>query len=273
MLGKVVIAGPPSEIKTALRKILSGWVEEVSSVETPRQLVEDCGSIADSPALIVALEQDAAAWNEWCAAVRFQTARFTTRFAVAPRLVRHAGGLVPTDLFDGVYGKVLSTRGVLEMLQGAESDVDSDGQIARLPARSGRILLVEDTAASRLVAKNILENVGYTVELAENGVEATSKIQHDKTYDLVLMDLQMPKMDGYEATRFIRKIREDLPIVALSADVTAAEQAKVRAVDFDDYLEKPLDRDILLCTVERRMSRPAYNSSSCPEKFLEPSEV
>jgi signal transduction histidine kinase/ActR/RegA family two-component response regulator len=261
MPGNVVIAGPPSELARAVREVLSGWVGEISSIEEPQHLAEHGGSASQAPTLILVLGQDDPTWRDWYATAGHHASRYGACFAVAPRLSERAHSIVPTDLFHGIYSKVLSSRGVLEMLGGAHSALeDSRHSIAPL-TRSGRILLVEDTAASRLVAKNILENVGYTVDLAEDGLEAAEIFQQNQAYDLVLMDLQMPKMDGYEANRVIRTVCEDLPIVALSADVMAAQQARTRAVHFDGYLEKPLDRDTLLSCVERCIRHAAENRS------------
>ncbi len=261
MPGEVVIAGPPSEFASAVREVLSGWVGGISSVDEPQQLVEHCGAASEAPIVILVLGQNDPTWRAWYAAAGHQAVQHAACFAVAPGLGERAHSIVPTDLFHGIYSKVLSSRGVLEMLRGANSAVEGSRNSAAPLTRSGRILLVEDTAASRLVAKNILENVGYTVDLAENGLEAAAIVQQNQAFDLVLMDLQMPEMDGYEANRLIRTVREDLPIVALSADVMAAQQARARAVDFDGYLEKPLDRDTLLSSVERCIRHAAERRS------------
>ena len=104
------------------------------------------------------------------------------------------------------------------------------------------ILVVEDNEINRLVVKDILKNTGFNVEEAENGREAIKKI-HANKYDLVLMDIQMPILDGYESTKLIRQefSKEQLPIIALTADAVVETRNKVFDIGMNDYLSKPID--------------------------------
>ncbi len=108
------------------------------------------------------------------------------------------------------------------------------------------ILLVEDNEINQLIALEIIKNMGVDVDLAENGLEAISSVK-EKEYDLIFMDIQMPEMDGMQATK---KIREDyseseLPIIALTANVMPDEISHYNAIGMNDYLGKPFDRDKL----------------------------
>ena len=105
-----------------------------------------------------------------------------------------------------------------------------------------RILVVDDNDINRQVAREMLIAEGARVDLAENGVQAVDKVM-DGGVDAVLMDLQMPEMDGYEATRRIRAEDrfKDLPIVAMTAHALAAERDKCLAVGMDEHLTKPID--------------------------------
>ena len=106
-----------------------------------------------------------------------------------------------------------------------------------------RVLLVEDNAINRQVAGEILSGVGLVVAYAEDGEEALQKVG-SAAYDVVLMDIQMPKMDGYEATRIIRKTPglEELPIIAMTAHALSSDREKCLAVGMDDHVPKPIDR-------------------------------
>ncbi|UII21347.1 response regulator [Fulvivirga ligni] len=107
-----------------------------------------------------------------------------------------------------------------------------------------KILLVEDNQVNQLIACKFLENWNIEVEVADDGQIALEKLLLN-SYDLVLMDLQMPVMDGYEATRQIRKNSafDDLPIIALTADATTNIKERVLEVGMNDFLTKPINPD------------------------------
>jgi signal transduction histidine kinase/CheY-like chemotaxis protein len=114
-----------------------------------------------------------------------------------------------------------------------------------------RILLVEDNPVNQLVAKGMLAKLGCQVQLATQGAEALAWLEHED-FDLVLMDCNMPVMDGYEASRRIRQSGRwpDLPIVALTANAMPEERERCRAAGMNDYLAKPFRREELLALVE-----------------------
>ena len=129
----------------------------------------------------------------------------------------------------------------------------------------GRILLVEDYPTNQLVAQQHLRNIGYSVDLAENGQVAVDAFKN-KHYDLILMDIQMPIMDGIEATTIIRRIEAErmkmsvagkagrngnIPIIAMTAYATKGHQEKCRQAGMDDYITKPLMRKDLLNIVAK----------------------
>ncbi len=103
------------------------------------------------------------------------------------------------------------------------------------------ILLVEDNEINQQVAKEILELEGFWVDIAENGQIAIEKATQ-KQYDIILMDLQMPVLDGYEATKLLRsQYKISVPIIALSADAMSGTEASTQAAGMNDYLAKPID--------------------------------
>ncbi|MEZ5083828.1 MAG: tetratricopeptide repeat protein [Bacteroidales bacterium] len=118
-----------------------------------------------------------------------------------------------------------------------------------------KILLAEDNEFNLMLAKDVLESAikGVTVDVAENGRIAVDKIQSG-SYDLILMDVQMPEMDGYESTKAIRKMNGDkgnIPIIAMTANVLKTEVDKCYEAGMNGYVAKPFDRDELLLNINQ----------------------
>ena len=115
-----------------------------------------------------------------------------------------------------------------------------------------RVLLVEDNEINQQVAKEILESAGLDVSLAENGQEGVSAVK-ENYYDAVLMDIQMPVMNGYEATREIRKDEryKDLPIIAMTAHAMAGDEDKSLQSGMNGHITKPIDPDQMFATLQK----------------------
>ena len=118
--------------------------------------------------------------------------------------------------------------------------------------QGAHVLLVEDNEINQQVAKEILEGAGLNVSLADNGQEAIDAI-HKNEYDAVLMDVQMPVMDGYTATGKLRKDKrfKDLPIIAMTAHAMAGDADKSIAAGMSDHVTKPIDPDQLFGTLKK----------------------
>ncbi len=133
------------------------------------------------------------------------------------------------------------------------SDVVNGYEDLQLDAK---ILLVEDNPINLMVAQKMLEKVGLKPSLANNGVEALSQLK-EQSFDLVLMDCQMPEMDGFDATREIRKLdiralnKQPLPIVAMTANVMSGDRERCLEVGMDDYIGKPVQRDQLASVLKK----------------------
>ncbi|KJZ39123.1 MULTISPECIES: response regulator [Pseudomonas] len=119
------------------------------------------------------------------------------------------------------------------------------------PLRRGRVLLVEDNPVNQLVAKGMLGKLGCEVTTAAHGGEALDQLEQ-REFDLVLMDCNMPVMDGYEASRQIRRSGRwpQLPIVALTANAMSEERERCRAAGMSDYLAKPFRREELAALLD-----------------------
>lgn len=122
---------------------------------------------------------------------------------------------------------------------------------AQSPQRRARVLLVEDNPVNQLVAKGMLGKLGCEVIVAAHGVEALDQLENSE-FDLVLMDCNMPVMDGYEASRQIRRSGRwpQLPIVALTANAMSEERERCRAAGMNDYLAKPFRREELAALLD-----------------------
>ncbi|MBS1515641.1 MAG: response regulator [Bacteroidetes bacterium] len=108
-----------------------------------------------------------------------------------------------------------------------------------------KILIVEDNNVNQLVMKKMLHNTGLDIDIADNGKIGYEKVLKNK-YDLIFMDLLMPEMDGYEATREIRNFDKEIPIIALTADVMKGVESKTKEAGMNGYLTKPVKKDELL---------------------------
>ncbi|WP_374970813.1 response regulator [Terrabacter sp. BE26] len=125
----------------------------------------------------------------------------------------------------------------------------------------GTLLVVEDNEVNQLVAQGVLESLGYAVRLAANGVEGVAAHrEHCDEIVAVLMDCQMPRMDGYEATRVIRAQEEPgqrVPVIAMTASAIAGERERCLRAGMDDFLTKPIDVALLASTLQRWVGPPA----------------
>ena len=131
------------------------------------------------------------------------------------------------------------------------------------------ILLAEDNRVNQLVAARMLEKMGHSVSVADDGKEALSAFESD-SFDLVLMDVQMPRMDGFEATKAIRERERHtgghVPIVALTAHATGEDRDECVARGMDGYLTKPINRRRLLDLIECIATAPCAQCFDSPPR-------
>ena len=117
-----------------------------------------------------------------------------------------------------------------------------------------RILLVDDNKHTRRLFKAVLENENYTVFTAENGIDAL-RVMDEEHIDLVVLDIMMPQMDGYEFTKTLRENQNNLPILMISAKQLPEDKKKGFLVGTDDYMTKPVDEDEMLLRIKALLRR------------------
>jgi signal transduction histidine kinase/CheY-like chemotaxis protein len=176
--------------------------------------------------------------------------------AISSRLTELLGGSIrlESELDRGSTFRVQLPVGVEAVSERAPAAVPSGSAPQR--AYAGRVLLVEDNLENRALAVRLLQHFGCDVDAAENGSEALTQLRAQK-YDLVFMDCHMPILNGYDATREIRKQEvagEHLPIIALTASVLPEERQRCLDVGMDDYVAKPFNRRDLQAVLDRWLS-------------------
>ena len=179
--------------------------------------------------------------------------------AICRRLVELMGGRIGVDntadrgsMFWFEVPATMAPTAAVASATGKQNDAASDGAAVQ------RILLVEDSAPIQLLITSVLEAAGHDVQVADNGADAVSAAATG-SYDLILMDVQMPVLDGLAATRQIRAAEtggRHVPIVALTANATSGEVERCRLAGMDVFLTKPVDLDLLLTTIRRLKTNP-----------------
>jgi CheY-like chemotaxis protein/HPt (histidine-containing phosphotransfer) domain-containing protein len=196
--------------------------------------------------------------------------------AICKQLVGMMGGAIGVDSQEGLGStfwftavfEVASRRQEKSANKQPEGRFDASRRTARV-GRTARILVVEDNATNREVALAQLKKLGYEGHAVTNGAEAIEAVQ-EGGYDLVLMDCQMPVMDGFESTRRIRctPLHQDIPIIALTASAMSSDRNRCLEAGMNDYLAKPVELGPL-ADVLARWAR-ATDTASAPQTPDEP---
>ncbi len=162
--------------------------------------------------------------------------------------------------FDGYLNKPIKKNQLFELLfkvVNEEEELESVDDIdfleevdTLLTIEKGMILVAEDHQVNQTLFKTILENNGYTVRIANNGREALQAARQEQ-FELIFMDVQMPEMNGYEATKAIRKEGIEVPIIAVTASAIKGEQEKCLAAGMDDFLTKPFKKNDLMPMLDK----------------------
>ena len=117
------------------------------------------------------------------------------------------------------------------------------------------VLLVEDNLLNQMVAEKFLQDIGFTVSVAGSGITAL-KLMEQKEFAFVLMDLQLPGMDGYETTRAVRQMKKyrEIPIIAMTAHDINGEEEKCKQAGINDFVSKPINSDVLKEKINRLLN-------------------
>ncbi len=154
--------------------------------------------------------------------------------------------------FDGALNKPVTAAQIRNLLEGAPAHIAEP--VNASPLAGLRVLLAEDIPTNQLIATEMLQSMGVTVDTADNGLLVLECMRERGQFiDLILMDMQMPEMDGLEATRQLRIHYPDrpLPIIAMTAHALDQERERCLASGMNDFITKPIDPDILLGTLQR----------------------
>ena len=194
--------------------------------------------------------------------------------AIVKQLVEAQNGLIKviSTINEG------STFSFTLSFQKTNAAVELGSEIIELDShfKNIKVLVVEDMPLNQLLMKTLLDEFGFNLDMANNGKVAIEKLLekdafgNTKAYDIILMDLQMPEMNGFEATDYIRNtLKSQIPIIALTADVTTVDVAKCRAIGMNDYISKPIDDRILYNKIVGLVKKHGHISNNQKHKTSE----
>ncbi len=173
--------------------------------------------------------------------------------AIVKQLVERQGGIIKVKSEVGkgsTFSFVLNfEKTSMKIKLKTETETETE-------TRKVKVLVAEDVLLNQLLIKIIIADFGFDMDIAANGKIAIELLQKNK-YDIILMDLQMPEMNGFEATTYIRKhISTQIPIIALTADVTTMDLDKCIEIGMNDYISKPIDEKLLYSKIIKCLDKP-----------------
>ncbi|MCC6075296.1 CHASE domain-containing protein [Pseudomonas sp. GCM10022188] len=254
-----------------LCKAITSWAWQVDGVASGEQALERVRTLALGDAFYDVVIAD---WQmpgmNGLATLQAIRALLPTRVAPAIIMVsaydqrRLMQENAATDI-DAVLVKPVTSSSLFDALHEAQASrsaaksaepIASASPVARKALDGVRLLLVEDNPLNQFVAKGMLEHAGATVEVADNGQQAVERLRADpRGYQLVLMDVHMPMMDGFAATRAIREeLHLDVPVLAISAGVLTYEREQCVAAGMNGFIAKPIDGERMLATIQQHLA-------------------
>jgi CheY-like chemotaxis protein len=258
------LLGDPSRLRQVLVNLLGNAVKFTSSgfvrIEITRETSRDSGAVLHfvvrDSGIGISAEQQKVIFEPFRQADGSTTRKYGGTglgLAISARIVRNMGGRIWLESEVGT-GSGFHFTACLAAQEIPRAAVQQPGAHYLPDCQSLSILVAEDDPVSRSLASELLTRNGHAVVTALNGAEAVSFAERN-SFDLILMDVQMPHMDGFEATRRIRRghgaNRPRVPIVALTANAMNGDRERCLAAGMDEYLSKPLDQDALFALVGR----------------------
>jgi len=171
--------------------------------------------------------------------------------AISKNLVQLLGGEMWVESTPGKGTRFLFTIPFLKTTRLPVDTTSRDTESMDYNWTGAGILVAEDDPASYMFLKEVFKPTGADMYIARNGTEAVDLFRKHRNIDLVIMDIQLPEMDGFEATRIIKSIRGNIPVIAQTAFAMAGDRERMTRAGFDDYMPKPIDIPQLLATVHR----------------------
>ena len=267
-----VLLGDPYRINQVLMNLLGNAIKftEKGTIDLSVKVVEDN---SDSQKIFIQIKDTGIGMDEKFVAQLFekfsQEYQSTTRkyggtglgMSISRQLVELMGGEIKVESKKGA-GTTVSF--VIEFKKGVVQDIPvKNFTITDTKILEGKsILVTDDNDMNRLVAATVLNNYGATILEAVNGQEAIDMLNRN-TVDLILMDIQMPILDGFETTQYIRKeLKSTVPIIALTANAIRGENEKCFAAGMNDFLSKPFKEEEFVATISRWLGTEVLLSST-----------
>ncbi|MEP9364665.1 response regulator [Nocardioides sp. CN2-186] len=262
---RVLVVDDNATNRFILDEQLTAWSVDVTTVESAYDaLIELDASVRHGHRYDVALldyMMPTTDGEELARLIRAESRHRGTRLALLSSGLEPSPEWLEAAGIDGFIAKPVLASSLLDelaVLGGRYADEDPASTVVDAPPTGeirGRLLVVEDNAVNQLVATGILRGLGFDLVLAENGAVAIAMLADEpEGFDAVLMDCQMPVMDGFDATRAIRAMGGSpatVPIIAMTASATADERQRCRDAGMDDFVSKPVVPAVLESTLDR----------------------
>jgi signal transduction histidine kinase/CheY-like chemotaxis protein len=257
----IAILSPLELQRSSICNMLAHWdISEIQQIDYDADQAPDLPELTPCDLLIIDQTESEQAVNELIDRLRNRSDWRETRFVhLVPRNRESEGGSADVRLYkplshSSLYATVLDI--VYKLAFNSEYGSEERGGI--MDGASGlleghRILLVEDNDINKMIALEMLDETGVDIDVAVNGAEAIAQVQLQQ-YELILMDIQMPIMDGYEATRKIRALGGEftsIPIIAMTAHALEGDSGKSREAGMDYHISKPFEPDALIALMVR----------------------